>query len=259
LHPARQSRARLDVIKHEIGSLLFSAQYQQDPIPTSGNLVKAEWLLTYDPASLTKMGGQIVQSWDTATKDGLHNDYSVCITARVLKREVRIIEVFRRKLPFPDLKRHAIRLAREYNPTDLLIEDAASGSGLIQMLRDEQPIGVPLPLARKAEQDKETRLAAVSSMIEAGSLYLPPEASWLADFKRELLAFPGGRFDDQVDALSQLLSWVSLQQRQRQSLLCAGPEVYANGVWYGGDDYEDEDYPVRSNGDYEDDGWVPID
>jgi hypothetical protein len=44
-------------------------------------------------------------------------------------------------------------------------------------------------------------------MIEAGQLFLSEEAPWLAEFKSELLAFPNGRFDDQVDALTQLLAW----------------------------------------------------
>jgi hypothetical protein len=101
------------------------------------------------------------------------------------------------------------------------------------MLRDEQPRGVPRPLACKPEQDKETRLAAVSSMIEAGSLLLPPAAPWLPEFKRELLAFPGGRFDDQVDALSQLLSWVSRQHRQTSTGI-AGPIIFADGRWSDG-------------------------
>jgi predicted phage terminase large subunit-like protein len=256
LHPHRQSRQRLDLIKVEIGSLLFEAQYQQTPIPAIGNLVKAEWIRTHNPASLPT-GGQIVQSWDTATKDGLHNDFSACITAHVLKREVRVIHVFRRKLQFPDLKRHAIRLARGYKANEVLIEEAASGASLLQLLRDEQPHGVPLPLARKPEHDKETRLAAVSSMIEAGSLFLPAEADWLPEFKHELLGFPASRHDDQVDALSQLLSWVSLQQR-RTHTPSAGPMCWLEGQWF---DSNTDELPDHLRGrKYDDgvDGWDSV-
>lgn len=45
-------------------------------------------------------------------------------------------------------------------------------------------------------------------MIEAGQLFLPQEASWLAEFCSELLGFPNARHDDQVDALAQLMTWV---------------------------------------------------
>jgi predicted phage terminase large subunit-like protein len=63
----------------------------------------------------------------------------------------------------------------------------------------------------RPEKDKITRLSAQSAKIEAGQLLLPIKAPWLEDFKAELLAFPGGRHDDQVDALSQFLGWADLR------------------------------------------------
>ena len=64
-------------------------------------------------------------------------------------------------------------------------------------------------------------MAAQTSRIEAGELILPENAPWLAEFERELLAFPGGRHDDQVDALAQLLRWSG----KRQPMIGAGPSV----------------------------------
>ncbi len=55
-------------------------------------------------------------------------------------------------------------------------------------------------------------MAAQTNRIEAGELILPENAPWLAEFERELLAFPGGRHDDQVDALAQLLRWSGKRQ-----------------------------------------------
>lgn len=49
------------------------------------------------------------------------------------------------------------------------------------------------------------RMNAQTARIEAGSVWIPRTASWLDDFRRELLAFPAGRHNDQVDALSQAL------------------------------------------------------
>ena len=207
LHPARESRTVLDQQKLAMGSTAFEAQYQQQPVPATGNLIKAEWLANYPSSFKPEPPGQIVQSWDTATKDGADNDWSVCITAHVRRSEIRILDVFRRKLIFPDLKRHCIRLAREWKVQALLIEDAASGTQLIQALRADQPRGMPLPIARKPEGDKYSRMAGASAQIEAGQLILPDDASWLASFKTELLGFPNARHDDQADALSQLLFW----------------------------------------------------
>ncbi|MEO7826210.1 MAG: phage terminase large subunit, partial [Allosphingosinicella sp.] len=213
LHAAREPIEELLRIKKTIGSVLFAAQYQQQPVPAEGNMVRAEWLLASDTAQAREGGGQIVQSWDTATKEGLLNDWSVCITALVRRQQVFLLDVWRRKVEFPALRKAAIALARDHRASVILIEDQASGTQLLQSLRNEQPRGVPIPIARKPEGDKKSRLAGVSAMIEAGRLLLPVEAPWLGEFRYELLAFPSSRHDDQVDALSQLLAWADRQQR----------------------------------------------
>jgi predicted phage terminase large subunit-like protein len=229
LHPLREPCEELMRIKASVGSTIFAAQYQQQPVPAEGNLIKEQWLRTYPTPLDRSAGGQIVQSWDTASKDGLLNDWSVCITAWVRRREIFILDVWRRRVIFPELKKGAILNAREHGAKAMLIEDQASGMQLIQSLRNEQPLGVPRPIARKPEADKRTRLAGVSAMIEAGQLLLPHDAPWLAEFKQELLAFPSSRYDDQVDALSQLLIWVDLQQREDDTPICGPIIITAEG------------------------------
>ena len=75
LHPARESKDTLDRIKAETGSLMFSAQYQQRPVPVEGNLIRRDWFRYYDrlPQDSAK---RIVQSWDIAMMTGDANDYS---------------------------------------------------------------------------------------------------------------------------------------------------------------------------------------
>lgn len=226
LHPSRESRQTLEALRASLGSTLFSAQYQQAPVPTSGNLARAEWLKAYS-ARPPDRTGQIVQSWDTASKDGLHNDWSVCITAHVDRQEVRVLDVFRARLEFVQLKQNCIRLARQFKSDVLLIEDAASGTALLQTLRAEMNPEVPMPIGRRPEADKVTRFAAICAMIEAGQLLLPAEATWLADFKLEVLGFPNARYDDQADALSQLMMWVNRQPRFT-SIPCGGYIISAD-------------------------------
>ncbi len=243
MHPARESYEDLMRIKQSIGSVIFAAQYQQQPVPAEGNMIQADWLRIYSELD-GSVGGRIVQSWDTASKDGLLNDCSVCITAWVHGRQVFIIDVWRRRVIFPELKKAAIALSRQHEARVLLIEDQASGTQLIQSLRNEEPVRVPRPIARKPEADKRTRLAGVSAMIEAGSLLLPAAAPWLAEFKAELLAFPSCRHDDQVDALSQLLAWVDREERYEFSVPC-GPIIVEIergddngwGGWHGPTDH----------------------
>jgi hypothetical protein len=110
LHPSREPYDALMEIKRESGTRIWNAQYQQDPDPALGNYVLRTWLKSYD---VLPGGGRIVQSYDTATKDNPANDYSVCITALVYKQQVYILDVLRRRMIFPDLRRTAIAHARE--------------------------------------------------------------------------------------------------------------------------------------------------
>lgn len=45
-----------------MSSIAFAAQYQQEPVPASGNIILAEWLITYDPATLDRAKGRVIQS-----------------------------------------------------------------------------------------------------------------------------------------------------------------------------------------------------
>lgn len=208
LHPEREPLAVLEQTRQAMGSYAFSAQYQQDPVPVTGNVIRSEWLATFDPATFAVHPGQIVQSWDTASKDNPHNDWSVCITALVRGQKVYILDVLRRRMQLPDLIRTTIGQARKFKAQVLLVEDQASGTQLIQTLRAQCVPDIPLPIGRRPETDKLSRALGMSAMIEAGHLHHPVDAPWVAEFRSELLAFPNSRFDDQVDALSQLLIWV---------------------------------------------------
>jgi hypothetical protein len=65
------------------------------------------------------------------------------------------------------------------------------------------------PILWRPKFDKEARLLAQAPKFEAGQVLLPREAPWLADYISELLAFPNGAHDDQVDSTSQALHWLS--------------------------------------------------
>ena len=76
-------------------------------------------------------------------------------------------------MEFPELKAQAIRLARLYRAAVLLVEDQSSGIALIHELRKYPEAGVPVPIARKTEGDKISRVEGVSAMVEAGQLLRP--------------------------------------------------------------------------------------
>ena len=207
LHPERESREALEAIKAEVGSLLFSAQYQQQPVPVEGNLIRRSWFPAYDALPAGPWETRIVQSWDVAMMTSGRNDYSACSTWLVHKNDAYLVHVYRGRLEYPDLRRKVIGLAAEHRATTVLIEDAGPGMNLLQDLR-AMPGGMTRPIGVKPEGSKVDRMAAQSAKIEAGHVYLPKSAAWLGEFLTELLSFPNGRHDDQVDSVSQFLRWL---------------------------------------------------
>ena len=155
----------------------------------------------------------IIQSWDTAIKSGNQHDNSVCLTfeQKVNSGLHYLLDCWCGREEYPELKRKLIALAGDYCPDVLLIEDKASGQSLIQDLRRETSLPV-VPIMPKG--DKVTRFAQVTPMIEAGQVWLPKRAAWLAGLEQELLMFPNGAHDDRVDALSQYLNWVRAGRRE---------------------------------------------
>lgn len=240
LHPARQSLAVLEKLKAE-NPYVFAAQFNQNPVPLEGNWVKPAWFGTYqDPPST----GLMILSLDTASTEGLTSDYSVGIVARYYQKRFYLLDVRRARLEFRALLALVAELCRRYRVDRLLIEHASSGLQLIQMLRPP-PDGVPFPIPCRPDGPKEVRFYAQASRVQAGEVVLPAAAPWLAEFVREIAAFPGGRFDDQADAFAQLLCHGAPAE---QPPVNAGPLVFCDGEWIGDD-------ALAARGPYCEDPW----
>jgi len=202
LHPEQESVHVLAELKREMGPIAFSAQYQQSPIPPGGTIIKRKWLTSYDEVH-RQAGDRIILSWDIALSETETGDYSACVVLLRRQEVFYILEVVRGRFPFDMLKRKVMEVKRRYgSPSTLLIEDSPISRGLIQSLR-EQSINVT---AYKPDTDKRARVIAQSDLFAGGSVHFPRRATWLEEFTAELLAFPG-RYDDQVDALTQGLAW----------------------------------------------------
>jgi predicted phage terminase large subunit-like protein len=209
LHDARESKEALDRLKAEIGSLKFSAQYQQRPVPVAGNLIRRDWFRFYDRLPDRRPRDRVAQSWDVAMMTGDANDFSVCTTWLMVGPDYYLLDVFRVRLQYPELRRQIVSLAARHGAETILIENAGPGMPLLQDLRRDLPRGMPWPTGQKPEGSKADRMAAQSAKIEGGHVHLPRAAEWLDDFLLELLAFPYGRHDDQVDSVSQYLNWAA--------------------------------------------------
>lgn len=206
LHPGHEPLESLEKTKLTLGSYEFAAQYQQDPVPLEGGLIKWAWFRSFAVAPERQDGDCVTQSWDTASKAEEIHDYSVCTTWLQRGNDHYLLDVTRERLNYPDLKRRVVELASRYSPEAVLIEDKGSGTQLIQDLQndgDVRPIGIVPQL------DKVSRTYAQAAKLEAGYVLVPEAAPWLEDFKLEVQLFDRGRHDDQVDSLSQYLEWVS--------------------------------------------------
>jgi predicted phage terminase large subunit-like protein len=192
----------LEGLKRQIGSDAFSAQYQQAPTPPGGAMVKRHWFKRYEQLPPHSERFLTLQSWDTASKGGPDNDWSVCTTWMVTrKRHWYLLDLWRKRVDYPALKAAVHALARQWKTQRVLVEDAAAGTALVQELKME----ISGIIAVKPSGDKASRMAVASAKFEAGQVWLPERAAWLPDLEAELFAFPGSRHDDQCDSISQAL------------------------------------------------------
>lgn len=186
----------------------FSAQYMQKPTPPGGALIKPEWILRYDviPNECSTM----MFTLDTAFKTGEHNDYSVVgcwITNGV---DLYLVDLLRGKWEAPDLQVNVTKFLKDNKPRrptrrrvrGVIIEDKASGTGLVQALRRDVTLSEFPIIAKQRSKDKVSRLNDVIPFIAAGRLHIPRVGVWVEEYVRELISFSPmmtHSHDDQVD------------------------------------------------------------
>jgi predicted phage terminase large subunit-like protein len=204
LFPERLDRGTLERMRREMGAAIFNCQYQQNPIAAGGSPLRWEWFRTYDRVQDRRWYQVIIQSWDTGTSADPNSSFSVCTTWGFRENVWYLLDVWRGQLDYPDLKAKMLLLVDEWEPDQVLIEDASSGRPLFQELfRNDRRLFLRI----RPDKEKEIRFAAACAPVEEGKVYLPAEAPWLAAFKRELQGFPRASKDDQVDSFSQFLNW----------------------------------------------------
>src|SRR5207249_10196295 len=134
LHPAREPLATLEHIRRTIGEYNFAGQYQQSPAPLGGGMVKEAWFKRYSENERPESFERVVQSWDTANKATELSDFSVCTTWGIRGKDLYLLNALRKRLEYPALKRAVREQQNLFNATEVLIEDKASGTQLIQEL-----------------------------------------------------------------------------------------------------------------------------
>jgi predicted phage terminase large subunit-like protein len=206
LWPQRCSVESVAEIKKGIGTERgIAAQLQQHPVPHSGAIFKKNAIKHYLTPPSTP---SIITSWDCTFKEsgssyvvgqvwGVSHDHEHYV----------LLDQVRARMSFSETLSAIRKFALKYPFCSAhIIEEKANGSAIIDMLRDEIPSLKPvLP-----EGGKEARAHAVEGLWSAGRVLLPDPGSapWVNDFIQEVLEFPSSINDDQVDAMTQALTWL---------------------------------------------------
>ncbi len=201
LHPERMSAERLDALALQDPEQ-YAAQYQQSPVPPGGFLIKRDHIRYCEEVPRRTSPALYIQSWDTASKVGDSNSRSACVDVVIDGENYFIVHAMAGHWEYGDLKRRALQHAAAKKPNVILVEDAGVGAALISDFRQASYSVV----AVNPQGDKKERLLAQMSKFADARVIMLRGAPGLVELEHEILAFPGGRYDDFVDALSQALS-----------------------------------------------------
>ena len=204
LWETKHTREQIKVL--QVDAVTYSSQYMQSPIILGGNLFKKEYFGTYDPEKIPNLKKRVIFA-DTASKTQTWNDYSVfgCF-GQDAEGNVYVLDWRRNKWEVPDLvafaqafwDKHAQKPRNVHGDLHkMVVEDKSSGVGLIQTLRRKR---LPV-IGIEPETDKVSRAQGVLEYISASPILIPEGAEWGKELINELLAFPEGKHDDQVDVI----------------------------------------------------------
>ena len=200
--------SELLALKEELPVYKWNAQYQQTPTGEEGALIKRDWWQRWEADRPPKCEF-IIQSWDTAFTKSQRADYSACTTWGIFHLnenpdDVNIImlDAWKDKLEFPDLKDTAKRFYDEWQPDACIIEAKAAGAPLIFELRR---MGVMVSDYTPVRgNDKFVRINSVTDLFRSGRVWAP-ETKWAEEVIEEMARFPNAEHDDLVDSTVQAL------------------------------------------------------
>jgi len=199
---------QLEALREELPNSKWQAQYQQNPVGNESAIVKRDWWKWWEKEDPPPCH-YILQTWDTAFEKNNRADYSAGTTWGVFNLDedhgapnIVLLNTYRKRVEWPDLKRDVLKEYEEYEPDGVLIEKKATGAPLIYELRS---MGIPVQEFTPGKgQDKIARLNAVSDIIASGKVWIP-HTRWAEELVDEIAAFPSGEHDDLVDATTLAL------------------------------------------------------
>ncbi|QTD46349.1 phage terminase large subunit [Ottowia testudinis] len=224
LHPKLEDEAVLADLKHQMGDWNFAAQYQQAPQMPQGHLIKSKWIETVSELPADPGNDAWVLCIDAASSTKETADYSALVFMYVCQKGCFVIDVKRGRWDYETLKEIVRGYERRYGNRDrgpqfrYLVEDTSVGTALISELKAQ---GKSV-FTDKPTSSKELRVYRTLPVLEKGYLKVVkhPEldSSWIEPFTAELVSFPNGRFDDQLDATVMGVHWANWHWTQHRWL-----------------------------------------
>lgn len=208
LWPEFWSKPELEAVKAELPAGKWQAQYMQNPTSDETAIIKRDMWNVWKHDKPPKCDYTLM-SFDCAFEAKQTADYSAMTLWGVWYDEeagedsVILLDAWRGKLEFPELKAKALELYKEHEPDSVIIEKKASGAPLIFELRR---MGIPVQeFTPSRGNDKIARLNAVVDVFASGRVWAP-DRRWAEDVIEEIASFPNGRHDDYTDTASQALN-----------------------------------------------------
>lgn len=180
----------------------WSALYQQRPAPEEGDYFKADWFRPVEKLPDTKTLRVYGGSDYAVTKDG--GDYTVHVVVGVDPEDrIYILDLWRQQASSDKWVESFCDLVKAHKPMGWAEETGQINAGVGPFLTKEQRRRQAY-VAREqfsTRGDKAVRAQSIRGRAAANYIYYQVDAPWWPDLRSELLSFPAGKHDDQVDAL----------------------------------------------------------
>lgn len=207
LHAEYEDLNTLEQIRNQIGTYNFVSQYQQSPETPSGGLIKRKYIRIVDHYPERTKDGYWWVSIDSALSTSETADYSALTLGYSDIQGHFVLDVKRGRWDYETLKSKALWYLKRFGQgVTFIVEAAGSGISLIEFMRKANLHC----FHHRAKLDKVARASLVLPYFLAGRVHICNVKSrngWVEEFMNELLTFPNGRHDDQVDSLVQALRW----------------------------------------------------
>lgn len=203
LCPERYDMRALSKIRAAVGSREFASLYQQSPRAAGGNIIDPNWFQFYTQAP--EKFSRIIMSADCTFTASDTSDYVAISIIGETGGRYYLLDMVNERMDIIGTMARMQAKVRQWAPSAVLVEAAANGHAVMQMMRQKIPNMIGIKPAQGGS--KTTRVQAIAPIIEAGNFYIPQRATWVEPFVSQCALFPASKNDDMIDSVSQALNW----------------------------------------------------